>query len=961
MGDYNVGVRVSIKGESEFNAKMRELNNTLGLYDQKLKEVDATMASSGSKYSTLASKQDILKQKTGTLTQMKSTLQQALVNERQKLQSLTTAYNESVQKNGEASRETQALKLKMEQSAATCTKLEKGISKVNTELAGMSNQGKQGFFGNMSDKLNEVGDAFLDIADKTKYVSGVAAAGLTVAAKSAGELEYGATQVGIALNNLDPKSIQAISKEMQDLRMRTGMSREEATTLYNDLARAGIPKEELTTLANKMADFHAAVGEVDVSTLVQDFATLRNITGLSTQDFDKYTNSVLGVADAYPVSAAGVSEIAESLATLGGAFNHFGAKDILQWSGALASVGEEGKKGGTQMQRLATQIDLAVGEGGAKMEKFAKVAGMSAQEFSNSWQTRPSDAMKKVVEGLGNVKDSGGNVSQTLQDLGINSVREIETLLKLSGAGGKLDEAFKLVDGTWTQNNNTSEKANALYETGKGYIDRFKAALEVLAETVGEKLLPKLEPVVEKFEEFVEALRNNPDLADFVANLGLIAALISPLSLVAGWVSKIAGFFFKAAEGVGKFLGGLLGGGGGAGAAGGGLGLGAIIGIVIAIIGILVLLYQHCEPFREFVNDIADKIKKFYEENIQPLVDQIKNFIDNEVKPLFEEVCNSIGGFFERVGQFFKDVYEQYLKPFAQFFSDIAGIIGQACGEAAGALGGALWEAIKAVWEVVKVLLDAFKELWDAGLGRLVQLIVGVAIGALIILVGAFAGVISIIAGVIGAIANIIKWVAGCIKIFFEFIGEIGKLIGKLFEGKISFEDFWKEVKKIIDKYIQKALDWGKDFVKNLINGIKSMIGHVKDVIGSIGKAFKGLLGHSTPDEGPMKDDDKWTVHFMENLIDGMKDKMPALKSAVSNVGEVFTNGLEGQNPFDQILGVDSQGVSLMRNYQGVMQLDVNPEITVKVGNEQFKSYIIESSYSGISNKLQNSNYLRRR
>ena len=78
------------------------------------------------------------------------------------------------------------------------------------------------------------------------------------------------------------------------------------------------------------------------------------------------------------------------------------------------------------------------------------------------------------------------------------------------------------------------------------------------------------------------------------------------------------------------------------------------------------------------------------------------------------------------------------------------------------------------------------------------------------------------------------------------------------------------------------AVEWGKGLIQNLIDGIRSMFGPLGDAIGWIADKISALLHHSTPDEGPLKDDDKWMPDMMKNFADGIKNNTGSVISAVS-------------------------------------------------------------------------------
>ena len=61
-----------------------------------------------------------------------------------------------------------------------------------------------------------------------------------------------------------------------------------------------------------------------------------------------------------------------------------------------------------------------------------------------------------------------------------------------------------------------------------------------------------------------------------------------------------------------------------------------------------------------------------------------------------------------------------------------------------------------------------------------------------------------------------------------------------------------------------QALQWGKDMIQGIVNGIRSMIGAVKDAVSSVASAIKSFLHFSVPDEGPLTDYESWMLHRLK-------------------------------------------------------------------------------------------------
>lgn len=83
-------------------------------------------------------------------------------------------------------------------------------------------------------------------------------------------------------------------------------------------------------------------------------------------------------------------------------------------------------------------------------------------------------------------------------------------------------------------------------------------------------------------------------------------------------------------------------------------------------------------------------------------------------------------------------------------------------------------------------------------------------------------------------------------------------------------------------------LEGGLGFMNNLKDGIVSGEPVVEEEANEVAGFFSSLFKHSTPEQGPMSDDDVWTVHFMENLVNGLRSGQPALQRMIRNIAEMF-------------------------------------------------------------------------
>lgn len=94
-----------------------------------------------------------------------------------------------------------------------------------------------------------------------------------------------------------------------------------------------------------------------------------------------------------------------------------------------------------------------------------------------------------------------------------------------------------------------------------------------------------------------------------------------------------------------------------------------------------------------------------------------------------------------------------------------------------------------------------------------------------------------------------------------------------------------------IDGIVKDAFNWGKNLIGNIVDGISSMIGKVKDAVSKVGDSIGDFLGfHSPSKKGAGRDADRWMPNLMNMLADGIKDNIYKVSGAV----DVTANALQG-------------------------------------------------------------------
>ena len=283
------------------------------------------------------------------------------------------------------------------------------------------------------------------------------------------------------------------------------------------------------------------------------------------------------------------------------------------------------------------------------------------------------------------------------------------------------------------------------------------------------------------------------------------------------------------------------------------------------------------QALSDFWDNHGDEIVKVIVEVIQYVVSKITMFT-KMLGSAIDFVCALLNGDFEGTFKAFVDLIKNsYIGKFIKdLISDVSEL-----------------EIVKKIVEVIQYVVPKIT-LFTEMLGSAIDFVCA-------LLNGDFKGAFKAFANLIknSYIGNFIKDLISKIKELFEKIkekfGEMKeKLKNKVAEWKDGIVEGFEAVKTWFEDLPKRAWQWGKDMLKNFVNGIKGDKGEVEDAVSDITEPIESNLHHSVPDEGPLKDDDKWMPDFINNLAVGIRKGLPKIRAAVQGIVaemSVFASG----------------------------------------------------------------------
>lgn len=389
------------------------------------------------------------------------------------------------------------------------------VRTVRDELRGMSNEAQQA--------SRQVGGSLLAIG------AGVTAlAALTV--KAAIDWETAWTGVRKTVDGT-PEELAAIEVGLRGLSGVLPASHDEIAAVAEAAGQLGVKSKDIVGFTKTMID----LGETTNLTsdeAATSLAQLMNIFQTAPDQVDNLASALVALGNNGASTERDIVQMAQRIAGAGKIVG-LTEGETLGLANALASVGIEAEAGGSSVSNIMIDIATAVSTKGAKLLEWAKLAGLSADDFAAKFKAKPAEALALVIEGMGRLNATGGDVFGTLTALGQTDVRVTRSLLGLAGSGDLLRESLELGNTAAAEGTALQEEAAKRYETTAAKIEIARNAVVDMAIDLGETLLPTVKAVAEGVTLAAGAIGGlPPELQNAIA----VSALLGGGLLVLGGI-----------------------------------------------------------------------------------------------------------------------------------------------------------------------------------------------------------------------------------------------------------------------------------------------------------------------------------------------------------------------------------------------------------------------------------------
>lgn len=709
------GITIEIGGNTtKLDKALGEVNSKTRQLQSELKGVNSLLKMDPKNVTLLKQKQDLLNQ--------------SIANTKEKLNTLKTAQIQVQEQFDKGQITEEQYRDFQREIVATENKLKS----LTAELKNFGSVGAQQI-AVVGQKMQDVGGKIESAGKKLSLFSAGSTVALTAVSKGAIDFETAFTGVTKTVDGTD-EQLAKIKQGLLDLSKATSSSSTDIAAVAEAAGQLGVKTENILAFTETMVRLGDSTN-MSANEAATAIAQLYNIMGSDINTVDQFGAAIVALGNNAATTEADIVNMASRIASSGTQVG-LTEQEVLALSTTLASVGLEAEGGGSAISAVITKIDKDVALNTDSLKTWADVAGMSVKDFKTLWENDAMSAIQKVVGGMGDAKAGGENLNIILDELGVTSLRQTDTMKRLSGASELMADMVNISNNAWEENSALTNESSKRYETTAAKITQMKNTVTELCVKLGDILLPILNKIISAISKFTNWLTNlNPAaqkivlvVLAIVSALGpfliILAKLISSVGTIMTIVPKLVAIIKTVRTAFAAFNATLL-----------ANPIVLIVAAIAALIAGFVLLWNKCEWFRNFWIGLWENVKNvckavidgivgfftgiidFIKNNWQGLLlfivnpfagafkllydncEGFRNFVDGiiqKVKEIFASIVSFIStNVIEPIKQFFAPIVAWFTNLFMSIYTSLVSIIN------------VIWGIIQGLWEMIVALFTA--------------------------------------------------------------------------------------------------------------------------------------------------------------------------------------------------------------------------------------------------------------
>ena len=374
----------------------------------------------------------------------------------------------------------------------------------------------------------------------TGFVALGAAAAITSTIKgsitSFAEFERGLIGVG-KTTNIAGSELADLGQSVRELSRDLPVSSSKLLEVAQSAGQLGVSGTD------NILRFTETVGKLGLATdlsgdqAATSFARILTVTGTAISEVDRLGSTIVQLGNNFAATESEIAAVATRVSQSTSQFD-VSAAQVLGISTALKAVGVQAESGGTQVGLAFQAINDAIRNGGDELARLEKITGRTGdalrEDFFNG---NSAKVFQDFVNGLGQIQQSGGDVSASLEAMGLKGVRATQVLGTLATRTDVLADALSQANREWDSNIALNKEAAIASGSFSAQLQLVGNAADEAASAVGSIIAPA---ALDGLDSFRDASLFVADNIDTLAKAGKVLALVIGTRLTGALVASTA-------------------------------------------------------------------------------------------------------------------------------------------------------------------------------------------------------------------------------------------------------------------------------------------------------------------------------------------------------------------------------------------------------------------------------------
>ena len=520
MANRIKGITVEIGGDTtKLQNALKGVNSSIKTTQAELKDVEKLLKLDPGNTELLAQKHRLLGD--------------AVKETKEKLATLKTAAeqaNEALAKGEISQSQYDALQREIIETEQQLKALEKQANESSVALQKIAATGE---------KLKSTGDTIASAGEKmlpvTAAITGLGTAAVTTAATFESSMSQVQATMGItkdAMSEVDGQSVNTmdtLSALANKMGAETAFSASQCAEALNYLALAGYDTQQMVDTLPTVLNL-AAAGSMDLASASDMVTDAMSALGMGVEQAGTMVDQMAKTASSTNTS---VAQLGEGILTIGATAKSIkgGTAELNTALGILANNGIKGAEGGTHLRNVILSLQSPTDKAAASMKEL----GVSVYDSEGN--------MRSLNDILGDLNTSmSGMTSADKQNI-ISTIFNKTDLASVNALLANTGDAWDELQSSIADSSGAAQQmADTQLDNLSGQLTILKSALEGLAISIGELLLPYIKAIVSGIQGFVDWLNSlDEGVKKVIVTVGLIAAAVGPVLIVIGKVMSSVG------------------------------------------------------------------------------------------------------------------------------------------------------------------------------------------------------------------------------------------------------------------------------------------------------------------------------------------------------------------------------------------------------------------------------------